>query len=131
MKLISFKASGVHNRFNFNFKINDGITLITGKNGSGKTTALKFMDAFLQPDLGWISSVVFKNANISLIHNGSKISILAKRTKSVTRFVFLRDDEEIVTYEKPLNERGSSDLYRRLYGINSDLPKNDLSLIHI
>lgn len=116
VKLVSFKAKKVHNRFNFDFDLNETITLITGKNGSGKTTALKFMDALLKPKLEWISSTKFKDASIQLIHKGLTISISAKRDDTSTIFEFAREGENKIVYVKPNNETNHSmdlvNLYR-------------------
>lgn len=41
MKIKSFEVKGLNKRVNFNFQFHDDLNILTGVNGSGKTTALK------------------------------------------------------------------------------------------
>ena len=105
MKLISFKAQKVHNRFKFDLNFKKGICLITGKNGRGKTTALKFISALIDPDLFWLLETNFKSAEIDLENNRKKVSIKAIKSDGVLTLSFSQDDELIASEEFDFNTR--------------------------
>ena len=61
MRVKTFKAKRVFGYLDFNIKFNDDISFLVGGNGSGKTTALRLMNALVNPnfkDLLQILSVI-------------------------------------------------------------------------
>lgn len=75
MKINKFYARGVHGHYNFNLNFNGDITFLVGINGSGKTTALRLMQAAMTFDLLTLFSIKFKEISIE-IQNQSKIIFL-------------------------------------------------------
>lgn len=68
MKLINFKAAKVHGHYNFDLEFFPDITFLVGINGSGKTTALRLIQAALTIDLSTLLSIRFAELSIDVIH---------------------------------------------------------------
>ncbi|OAE08266.1 AAA family ATPase [Pantoea sp. OXWO6B1] len=73
MIIKSFVAKQVHDfydfNFNFNFNFNEKITFLVGLNGSGKTTAIRLIQAIIFFDFEYISKLTFESAKVIVISN--------------------------------------------------------------
>lgn len=78
MLLKSFKAEQVYNYLDFNINFNNDISFLVGGNGSGKTTALKLMNALISPNFKDLLQIPFKSALLELEVQGEKITIGAE-----------------------------------------------------
>lgn len=64
MKIEKFIASNVYNYIPIKITFNEDLSIITGMNGSGKTTAIKLMHAVLSPNFKDIISIPFENLEL-------------------------------------------------------------------
>jgi ABC-type transport system involved in cytochrome c biogenesis ATPase subunit len=76
MKLSRIKMENLFGQFNYDIKLNqeEGITILTGPNGYGKTTILKIIWGLFNQDFDYIRSVPFKEIGLNL-DNGQAICI--------------------------------------------------------
>ena len=88
MKLLKFSAKKIYGRFDFNIKFNDGISLLTGINGCGKTTALKAMYALLSPDVDWMAKTQFDKLKLEFQHEDIKKSILITKSDGMVTITY-------------------------------------------
>lgn len=77
MILKSFYATNVHGDLNFQFNINSDVSFLVGSNGSGKTTALNFINNLLTPNLEALMTLTFKEAILTISHEKESIVIYA------------------------------------------------------
>ncbi len=99
MKINSVLISN-YKGLNLSFTLSDGINVITGVNGSGKSNILEAIRFALGEDISFKSNVVTKNRNAALIKvtlaNKSlildKYSILKKLYRSGSVKTFINDD---------------------------------------
>lgn len=81
MRLNKFKATGVYGYLKFDIPFNEGLTFLIGVNGSGKTTALRIIQALLSPSIKELMLIPFESANIEFLNNNKKIKISARKNK--------------------------------------------------
>ena len=99
MKINSVLISN-YKGLNLSFTLSDGINVITGENGSGKSNILEAIRFALGEDLSFKSNAMTKNRNVALIKvtlaNKSlildKYSILKKLYRSGSVKTFINDD---------------------------------------
>jgi predicted ATP-binding protein involved in virulence len=83
MKIKKFSATNVYNYIPINLKFNDDLSIITGMNGTGKTTAIKLMHAVLCPNFKDILSIPFDSIElIFFIKNEQTILTIIKKENS-------------------------------------------------
>ena len=68
MKIISFAVTQLHGFLNIELSFNDDLTIIVGRNGSGKTSALSLISDMLRLELAAIRRVPFREATLLLEH---------------------------------------------------------------
>lgn len=81
MRLNRFRAEGVHGYLNFNVKFKRELSLLTGINGSGKTSAINAIMALLTPDLHSLSTLDFKTLSLEIVHEDAALTISATATE--------------------------------------------------
>jgi predicted ATP-binding protein involved in virulence len=78
MKIINFQATKVHGVHDFDLKFYNDISFLIGINGSGKTTALRLIQAALTLDFSTLFSIKFTSAQVTVEINGKKREITLK-----------------------------------------------------
>lgn len=77
MLVKSFKAKSVYGYLDFDIKFNKDVSFLIGGNGSGKTTALKLMNALLFPKLHELLLIPFSEAELLISKKNKEIKISA------------------------------------------------------
>jgi predicted ATP-binding protein involved in virulence len=96
--LKKIKIEGLFNKFNYEIELKEeGITILTGPNGYGKTTILKIIYAFAVKNLVFFLRLAFKE--IILAQEDSEIRI--SKTKKGTLEI-QSDDKKIIDYENKM-----------------------------
>lgn len=78
MILKGFHAVNVYGYLNFDIKFNQDVSFIVGGNGSGKTTALKLMNALISPNFKELLQIPFEICSLTLISDAREVVISAK-----------------------------------------------------
>ena len=98
MKLKSFKAKNVFGYMNFDINFNDDITLLYGINGSGKTTALKLIQAILTPSFKDFHAIEFDELKLAFVDNykqdSKTIRIEIKKDSTIELKIFISNKKE-------------------------------------
>ncbi|MFB1072244.1 AAA family ATPase [Vibrio diabolicus] len=66
MKLLHFRARGVHGYLDFDVDFRPDVNFFAGLNGSGKTTALNMIMALLTPSVDKLLEIRFSNASLTV-----------------------------------------------------------------
>lgn len=83
MKLIHFTVDRLHGFLDIDLAFKDDITIIVGRNGSGKTSALNLISDFLRLDLVSLKKVPFSAARLELSDSvAGKVVIVASNDDS-------------------------------------------------
>lgn len=97
MNIKRFTAKNVYNYINIDITFNDNLSIITGMNGSGKTSAIKLMHAVLCPNFNDITNIPFDILELQLEHKeglhtilivkkGNELSIKVDSLKTILNF---------------------------------------------
>lgn len=78
-KIQSVKIDGFWNRCNAACDFNNEVNIVIGKNGTGKTTFMNILHSILVVDLDGINNNDFESVEISLISNGKKRTVKARK----------------------------------------------------
>ena len=81
MKVKGFHAEGVFGYLDFDIKFNQDVSFIVGGNGSGKTTALKLMNALVNPNFKELLQIPFRKCSLTLNVDNSEVVISAETTE--------------------------------------------------
>ena len=76
-------------RYNHSIKFSDGVNIIIGDNGVGKTVCLKILSSIFNGDFGYLLKLEFKDIVISF---GKEIWTISKKEIQESNEVFLFDD---------------------------------------
>lgn len=114
IKLNSFSAKLVHGYMDFDFDFGANPTIITGPNGSGKTTALRLMQSLLTPSLQDLLNIRFSEAAISLSQGSRAIFVVAKKSKENLYLFMSTEDGGLEVPLTVLGEIESDDDPRRI-----------------
>ncbi|MFI8749242.1 hypothetical protein ACIGG6_04440 [Vreelandella lionensis] len=77
MVITSLVANNVYGYLNFNINFNKDISFLVGSNGSGKTTALKLVNALVTPNFKELLETPFDDAYLFLEQEGEHVMIYA------------------------------------------------------
>lgn len=69
MKIKKIKINGLHGYFQYDINLNEDISLLYGKNGSGKTTVLNLIEFILGGEIYKLKDITFKNVIITTTDN--------------------------------------------------------------
>ncbi|MGM8899514.1 MULTISPECIES: AAA family ATPase [unclassified Psychrobacter] len=110
MIIKGFEAKGVFGYLDFNIEFNDDKNFLVGGNGSGKTTALKLINALITPSFRELLSTSFEYCSLSLNFNGEDIYIYAY-TKDDEVFLGINSCEVLV--ELPASSNAEIEIFSR------------------
>jgi predicted ATP-binding protein involved in virulence len=97
MKINAFSVIKLHGFLDIELAFNDDLTIIVGRNGSGKTSALSLISDMLRLDITAIRRIPFHAAILSLEHPAlGEISVSAENNDQ-TRLVSLKISDETVS----------------------------------
>lgn len=104
MKIAKFSAIRVHGHYNFDFKFFQDVSFLVGINGSGKTTALRLIQAMLSMDFTTLQSIRFSKLllvierddryyEIQIVNEGNGLVVIFDGVPTDLKVPFLGDDE--------------------------------------
>jgi predicted ATPase len=95
MKILHFYAKKVHGIYNFDFDFHRDVTFLVGINGSGKTSALRLMQAALTLDLSALYSIKFAELSLTIERDGRAQTIRIKNEGNSLSLFFSKEDDGI------------------------------------
>lgn len=107
MKITKFSATKVHGHYNFDFHFLPDVSFLVGINGSGKTSALRLIQATLSMDLATLQTIRFsklsltvdrdgRQQNITITNQGNSLLIAFNGEISNSKISFLGDEERLL-----------------------------------
>ncbi|WP_430885218.1 AAA family ATPase [Fusibacter sp. JL216-2] len=96
MKLLKFIGKQIHGYIDVDISFNDDISILIGGNGSGKTTALKLMQALISPSFEELITIDFKFISLEFIHRKSSASIECRKDDEYIRLRSSQTEEELI-----------------------------------
>ena len=101
MQIISVKVKELHKYINSKITFNTDLSIITGVNGSGKTSILSLIESVLRLDVNKISETQFKEFHLLIVFNKKEynISIVKKSSNKHEDFTFIVNNDFIITRE--------------------------------
>lgn len=92
-----FEATNVFGYLNFDIQFNEDKNFLVGGNGSGKTTALKLINALITPNFKELLTIPFKECSLSLEVDGEEVYIFAfEKNDSIHLTISNCNYEEVV-----------------------------------
>lgn len=85
MRINSFTATKVHEYLSIDIDFNDDLSIITGVNGAGKTTAIMLLQAILCPNLKDLLTIPFEKIVLSINHHGADSVIMVQNIEGMIR----------------------------------------------
>ena len=82
MEINRLKATSVFKYLDIDISFNNDLTFIVGFNGSGKTTAIRLINALLTPSPKELNLIPFDEAEITLTHEKKKVVIVANKKEN-------------------------------------------------
>ena len=110
MNILRFEAIGVYGYLDFNIKFNQDKNFLVGGNGSGKTTALKLMNALINPSFRDLLTISFESCSLVVENNSNIIIIYASSDGKNIKFGVSSCKNEI---NLPLQSSQEIDLFMR------------------
>lgn len=134
MKILTLFASKVYGYLDLNISFNDDITFLIGGNGSGKTTALRLLQAVISPNIKDIVTLPFEKVRLVIDDDSQKIEInVFKNDRSIDisisgtkkllsipninnseKYILNSKDDEDEIYQKIERDNFSNEVYLRL-----------------
>lgn len=93
MIIKSFSARKVHDFYDYNFRFNSDINFLVGDNGTGKTTALRLMQAALSVDVTTLMEIKFSSLKVEVEKDGEEFSFSVNTSSD--KMSFRLNGEEI------------------------------------
>lgn len=91
-----FEATNVFGYLNFDIQFNKDKNFLVGGNGSGKTTALKLINALITPNFRELLTIPFKECSLSLEVDGENIYIFAFEKDNSIHLTISNCDDEVI-----------------------------------
>lgn len=82
MRILKFEGNKVHDYLNIDVEFNTDLSIVTGVNGSGKTTAIILLQAILCPNFKDLISIPFEKLELDISHHNIEYKIVAKTDKN-------------------------------------------------
>ncbi|MFD2599040.1 AAA family ATPase [Sphingobacterium corticis] len=70
MRILKFVGTKIHDYINIDVEFNHDLSIVTGVNGSGKTTAILLLQAILCPNVKDLISIPFEKLALSIFYDG-------------------------------------------------------------
>lgn len=99
MKLRSFEVSELHGYINSSVTFHDGITFLTGANGTGKTSILKLIENLLAPSISGLAQTRFSHARASIEISQNKSFDIVAENKDKLVVYFSDSKSEIFSFD--------------------------------
>lgn len=96
MKLLNFKGFRINEYIDVDIKFNTDLTILTGINGSGKTTSLNLIQAILLPKIEDLISIPFENIELVLEHLNKIYSFKIVKNKNSLMFDVFESNIKVV-----------------------------------
>jgi len=130
MIIKNFHAQRVYGYLDFEMEFNSDISFITGGNGSGKTTALKLINALLVPNFGELLFIPFGKIKLTVLDKHETITIEARSIENnisltisnVESSLILESYSEIEQDLFSPKNKGKEDLVDEINRRNTDHP---------
>lgn|GEM_PF-665377 len=118
LSIKSFTAQKIYGHLDFNIDFNDDINFLTGGNGSGKTTALKLINALLTPNLQDLLFIPFEKLKIVIREKNDNIAISASNISGTIKLSISNTTE---TLELPHFTEEDEEFYENKQGAKEEL----------
>lgn len=83
MRILKFEGTKVHDYLNIDVEFNPDLSIVTGVNGSGKTTAIILLQAILCPNLKDLISIPFEKLELDITYLNEAYKIVVKTDKNI------------------------------------------------
>lgn len=83
MRILKFIGTKVHDYLNIDVEFNTDLSIVTGVNGSGKTTAILLLQAILCPNIKDLISIPFEKLELDITFLNKEYKIIAQTEKNV------------------------------------------------
>lgn len=103
MKLLNFKGLKLNEYIDVDIEFKENLSILTGTNGSGKTTSLNLIQAILLPNLLDFFITPFEFISLAFIDKNKEYSIHVKKNKQEIIFFVYNNLGEIQTEELRLS----------------------------
>lgn len=84
MKLERFQGTAINGYLNFDVSFLEGLTFLTGINGTGKTSALNAIASLLMPRLDYLATQQFDSISVLIEESGEPVRLWAEKLEDVT-----------------------------------------------
>ena len=86
MRILKFEGTKVHDYLNIDVEFNTDLSIVTGVNGSGKTTAILLLQAILCPNIKDLISIPFEKLELVILYLNIEYTIVVKTEKNIISF---------------------------------------------
>ena len=133
MKLLEFKADGVHGYLDFDIDFRPDVTFLAGLNGCGKTTALNMVMALLTPSIEKLKDIQFHEATLVVEKSKEIISISCSKLKGdirltvktdgtlVAQSILSNDEVSFLRRDGSLNRNSINDVVKAIKRLSSPM----------
>ncbi len=83
MRILKFQGTKVHDYLNIDVEFNTDLSIVTGVNGSGKTTAILLLQAILCPNIKDLISIPFEKLELDITYLNKDYKIIAQTEKNI------------------------------------------------
>lgn len=83
MRILKFEGTKVHDYLNIDVVFNPDLSIVTGVNGSGKTTAILLLQAILCPNIKDLISIPFEKLELDILYLNIEYKIIVKTEKNI------------------------------------------------
>ena len=104
MRILRFEGNKVHDYLNINVEFNNDLSIVTGVNGSGKTTAILLLQAILCPNIKDLISIPFEKLELDILYSNIEYKIVVKTEKSIISVSVSNIDEPLKIDKRKLEE---------------------------
>lgn len=104
MRILKFEGTKVHDYINIDVEFNTDLSILTGVNGSGKTTAILLLQAILCPNIKDLISIPFDKLELDILYLNIEYKIIVKTEKNIITFSVNNIAEPLTIDKRKLEE---------------------------